>query len=164
MMILHGHEKRVECVAFSPDGFRLASVSKDRTLRLWNLNDGSSRLLASGDLGWGFRDDRVAFSPDGRWLAHRCSGGPLRVWEVDSRKRATQLMGRNEHGYGWGLAPSPGGEVLVCINWVPSVNYRVRRWDTATWSALPDLVTQPESPHVVALAFEPSGSRLALSN
>jgi WD40 repeat protein len=34
---LTGHEKKVQCLAYSSDGTRLASGSHDRTVRLWNV-------------------------------------------------------------------------------------------------------------------------------
>jgi WD40 repeat protein len=37
MARLEGHEGKVKCVAFSPDGTLLATGSHDRTVRLWNV-------------------------------------------------------------------------------------------------------------------------------
>ena len=36
---LRGHEDNVEALTFSPDNTLLASVSQDRTLRVWRLSD-----------------------------------------------------------------------------------------------------------------------------
>jgi WD40 repeat protein len=37
MVSLKGHEGKVMCLAFSPDGTRLATGSHDRTVRLWDV-------------------------------------------------------------------------------------------------------------------------------
>ena len=63
---LEGHTDLVWSVAFSPNGQTLASGSQDRTIRLWNPNNGNLVRTLTGH-----RDavNSVAFSPDGRTLA-----------------------------------------------------------------------------------------------
>jgi WD40 repeat protein len=67
------HSFRVISLAYSPSGEYLASVSGERTLKLW--------VAASGDLAGSLepsaRPQAVVFSPDGRYLA--AAGGPY-VW------------------------------------------------------------------------------------
>jgi WD40 repeat protein/serine/threonine protein kinase len=73
---------RVVRVAFSPDGRRLATVSQDEKVRLYDLTTGQELGAVRGHVGdvWG-----VAFSPDGRHLA-ACSGykgwGEIRLWDT----------------------------------------------------------------------------------
>ncbi|HVR84342.1 MAG TPA: WD40 repeat domain-containing protein, partial [Planctomycetota bacterium] len=61
-----GHTARVASVAFSPDGFLLATGSQDGSLRLWESSSGEELLAMPG-----YKSGRiqVAFSPDGRKLA-----------------------------------------------------------------------------------------------
>ncbi|MCI0339693.1 MAG: WD40 repeat domain-containing protein [Planctomycetales bacterium] len=67
LLSLEGHAGAITAVAFSPDGRRLATVSRDRTARVWDLATGARVLtLKEGQLT-DLRD--VAFSPDGALLA-----------------------------------------------------------------------------------------------
>jgi WD40 repeat protein/serine/threonine protein kinase len=76
------HGTRVVRVAFSPDRRRLATVSQDQDVRLYDPMTGQELGAIRSHVGdvWG-----VAFSPDGRRLA-ACSGykgwGEIRLWDT----------------------------------------------------------------------------------
>ena len=63
----HVHRGSVDAMAFSPDGRILATASTDRTLRLWNLVEGSLRELLTLGAPTGSVHS-VAFSSDGARL------------------------------------------------------------------------------------------------
>ena len=69
-LVLKGHEKQVRHVAFLPDGESLASVSLDRTLRLWPLSatgaGGSRVLFDAGETEGNFR--RLKVGSSGSWI------------------------------------------------------------------------------------------------
>ena len=46
-MTLKGHEDRVHCVAWSPDGARIASGSDDKTVRIWDAATGKEMAIAA---------------------------------------------------------------------------------------------------------------------
>ncbi len=69
-LALRGHTDRVNAVALSPDGQRLASASDDRTIRIWEAHTG--RLVHVLD-GHASGVNSVAFSPDGARLGLRSS-------------------------------------------------------------------------------------------
>ena len=63
---LHGHTDSVLTIAFSPDGGQLASASRDKTIKLWNLKTGELLRSISGaeqqlsSLGWSGDGKRLA--------------------------------------------------------------------------------------------------------
>ena len=64
LQTLEGHSEGVTAVAFSPDGKQIASASKDKTVRLWDLTTGA--LLKTIETPVAVR--QVSFSSHGQYL------------------------------------------------------------------------------------------------
>jgi WD40 repeat protein len=64
--LLLGHAADVTCVAFHPDGQRLATGSSDRTVKIWDVDTGMELLTIRGFDGNVYG---LSFSPDGNRLA-----------------------------------------------------------------------------------------------
>src|SRR5262249_20010638 len=77
---LEGHAGAVSSVAVSANGRRAASISKDKTLKVWDVDSGRLLRTLEGFESWA---QNVAMSPDGRHMVAE-SGGTLKVWEVES--------------------------------------------------------------------------------
>jgi WD40 repeat protein/serine/threonine protein kinase len=116
-----GHENSVFKAVFSPDSRRLASCSRDRTIRLWQIDTGACQVLdCNTNLVYA-----VAFSPDGTRLAAAGSDGAVWLWDV---ARAAPVLRLPRHrSFVWSLAFSPDGATLAS----GSGDSTVRLWDTA---------------------------------
>ncbi len=67
-----------QAVAFSRDGHTLTSLSNDKTIKLWNVADGSLLSTLEGNSSI----YSVAFSPDGRTLASGSYDKTIKLWNV----------------------------------------------------------------------------------
>jgi WD40 repeat protein len=76
---LEGHEEELTAFAFNPDGRLLATGSKDKTARVWDVATGRevARLAEHGR-----RVSCLGFRPDGRTLVTGSWDGILRLWDI----------------------------------------------------------------------------------
>jgi WD40 repeat protein len=82
------HEGWARAVAVSADGKTLATAGRDRTVRLWNADDGKKLAELTGHNEDVFC---VAFHPDGKSLVSGDQKGGLRHWDVASARPAREL-------------------------------------------------------------------------
>jgi WD domain, G-beta repeat len=90
---LTGHDSRVWSVIFSPNRELLASGSDDKTIRLWNLENGvclytlplqqlEETSAADSNIETDNRVFSISFSPDGSLLASSGSGKEIKIWDL----------------------------------------------------------------------------------
>jgi WD40 repeat protein len=115
------HEDRVWSATFSPDSRLLASCSRDRTVRVWQVGSGECRVLR------GHTDEvfAAAFHPDGRRLATGGRDRAVWLWDLERGEEVARLGGHTS--FIWSLAFSHDGATLVS----GSGDTTVRLWDTA---------------------------------
>jgi WD40 repeat protein len=174
-----GHERKVTCVAFSPQGDRVVSGSGDYTLRLWEVTSAAGELtpqaVLRGHESW---VNACAFSPQGDRVV---SGDDktLRLWTVGEvmhkRKKKFSIQGvykalhlpsklssqavlRGHESSVSACAFSPQGDRVVS----GSHDKTLRLWEVT--SASGDLTAQAvlrgHTREVTACAFSPQGDRV----
>lgn len=74
-----GFERALGCLAFAPDGTRLAAGTQDGHVWVWDAATGrQTQLIEAG--GRGVR--AIAFSPNGKHLVTVANNSPVAVWDV----------------------------------------------------------------------------------
>jgi WD40 repeat protein len=148
LLSLKGHRRYVNSVAFSPDGKRLATLSRDNTVKVWDAQTGQV-VLTLQPVSTAISGSLV-FSPDGKRLASthqpRNSVGirrssEVKVWDVQTGQELLTIKG----GAG-SVSFSPDGKRLATAGKV---------WDAQTGEEL--LSLQGGSSAV----FSPTGHCLA---
>lgn len=93
---MHGHQKQVNHVCFSPDGLWIASASFDNSVKLWSARDGKFMLTFRGHVAPVYM---AAWSPDSRMLVSGSKDTTLKCWDIRTGKIATDLPGHKDEVY-----------------------------------------------------------------
>ncbi len=152
------HADRVTGMSYSPDGRRLATSSRDGTVKVWNLDNGRELLTYRGHQSGDddptnvLKVPNVAFSPDGKSVAS--SGGKLiHLWDAATGKLAQTLKGHTASARG--LAFTPDGKTLV----TGGDDRKVIVWDVATGATKYSFPEQTNRVEAVAVSAGKGASR-----
>lgn len=143
------HTRWVSAVAWLPDGSRLISGSEDRTIRIWEVENG---LMVASLTGHQTGITAMALSPKGEKLASGDSDGTIIIWDLTSNEQLHVLS--NHDGYVSALDWSPDGSRLLSTSW----DRTARVWDGETGE---ELLLLEHGGWVKAAAWSLDGSYLA---
>jgi WD40 repeat protein/serine/threonine protein kinase/two-component SAPR family response regulator len=158
---LTGHTDMIFKVAYHPDGSRLATISLDKTARLWDAHTGEEIYVLDDlfhePLTWQALTD-ITFTPDGTKFA-TAAGSSVKIWETDSGVEFLSLPSEMITSNAYALAFSPDATRLA-VGLRSGVGSSV--WDVLSVKKLFDLTGQPEI--VVDIAYSPDGKQIATAN
>lgn len=152
-----GHRGNITDLAITPDGRYAVSGSRDRTVRLWNIETGAEiRTLGvfEGEVAV------VAISPDARYVvaaANRYGKAPLKLWDVSTGSELLSFGTRPEHEQYMpsfsSLAFSPDGNQIVGAD-----QDVIRIWDRKTGTLIK--VLEGHTGRVKSIAVVPGGKQI----
>jgi WD40 repeat protein/serine/threonine protein kinase len=141
------------CVAFSPDGGRLA-VGSDGAVYIWDWLEPQNEQPLLGPLpGHAPKGISVAFSPDGKWLASGSWTGEVRIWDAMTGALVRTLAGHRHSVSALAFSPDSQRLVSACFDRTLIV------WDATTGRGLHTL--RGHDGLILGVAFSPDGSRIA---
>jgi WD40 repeat protein len=156
------HGAPIRSVVFSPDGKFLASGSRDRTVKVWEVGSWWEVATLRGHGGV----LSVTFSPDGRFLASGYEYGTVKVWEVGSWREYgavkvwdvgswREVATLRGHGGVLSFTFSPDGRFLAS-----GYEYgTVKVWEVGSWREVATL--RGHGSNVLSVTFSPDGKFLA---
>jgi WD40 repeat protein len=142
----------VNSVTFSPDGNRIVSGSRDRTLRVWDASTGQP--IGKPLVGHEDWVSSVAFSPDGKRIVSGSRDKTLRMWDASTGQPIGKpLVGHED----WvsSVAFSPDGKRIVS----GSIDKTLRVWDVSTGQPI-GKPFEGQADVVTSVAFSPDGKRI----
>ena len=148
---LDGTPNSVSALAFSPDGTKLASGSKNKTVRLWDTFTNGELVSLQKHTG---EINALAFSPDGKMLASGSTDKTVQLWDTATGAHlATFTTHRRRIA---ALAFSPDGRTLAS----GSMDGTIRFWNTTTRAVLPIHLTE-HTDWIKAVSFCENSNTLA---
>ncbi|MBD2543659.1 WD40 repeat domain-containing protein [Planktothricoides raciborskii] len=119
------HSHWILSVAISPDGNRLVSGSADKTIKVWDLNQGNLIHTLKGHDSW---VTAVAITADGKNIISGSTDKSIRVWDLNTGKLINTLKNDKELSSVLTLCLTHDQTMIV----IGDTNNNITLWDLKT--------------------------------
>lgn len=150
---LAGHTGPLTAAVFSPDGSRIATASRDGTVRIWRADGAGESMVLAGHAA---AVTSVAFAPDGGRVVTASADGTARVWRIDGSGEPVRLVGHAGEVVSAAFSPD-GGRIVTA-----SEDRTAKVW-RADGTGTPITLTGHRDALTHAM-FSPNGSQVATAS
>ncbi len=150
-MTLRGHSDRIDSIAISPDGKRIVSGSRDRTIKVWDARTGLELMTLQEHKE---AVSCVLFNLNGQSFVSGSWDSTIKVWDVATGAVQITIATGDEEGV-LSIAFSPDGKRIVS----GGSPRAIRVWDATSGAALLTIPAAHEE-GVECVAFSSDGKRI----
>jgi len=128
--VFDGHQQTIFSLDFFTDGRLIVSGSGDETVRIWDMVDGTSKVLTINDHDSYAGVTSIAISPNGQYVAAGSMDADVRMWDVSTGQLVERLRGHRSGVNS--VAFTPDGKGLVS----GSSDKTLKFWDLSGMGAV----------------------------
>jgi WD40 repeat protein len=154
--VLEGHTDKVIDVAFSPNNSKIASGSRDKTIKIWDAATGGVENTLKGHTDW---VTSVAFSPDGLRIASGSNDRTVRIWDAVNGKELELFKG--PMGAIQEVVFLPDGRILASVSGTKVVSIFDMREVKAHGLKAKPLLLWGLDERATSIAFNSDGTKIA---
>jgi eukaryotic-like serine/threonine-protein kinase len=151
--VLSGHDDIVTSAAYSPDGTRIVTASRDKTARIWDSRTGTQLAVLNGHSA---TVKSATYSPDGTRIVTASGDKTARIWDAQLGSQLAVLSGHSDSVTS--AAYSPDGTRIITA----SHDKTARIWDARTGAQL--VVLEGHLDRVESAAYSPDGRRIVTAS
>ena len=148
-----GHLSAVNAAYFSLDGKQIVTASKDKTIRIWDINDNNDKQVLfrnrNNSINWG-----EVMSSDGKLIISSNDGSNLIVSSTETGK---EMLVLNHDRYVDCAAISPDNKIIVA-----SSDNRLYLWNAE--SGFVNHIIDKNAKGINSIAFHPNGGRFVTTS
>jgi len=152
--VFSGHTDILEFAAYSPDGTRIVTASRDRSARIWDARTGATLAVLSGHQNV---IQSAAYSPDGTRIVTASPDRTARIWDARSGAPLATIGAPAHNGIDF-AAFSPDGTRIVTA----SQDWAAHIWDAGSYAPLAALTGH--NGILYSAAYSPDGNFIATAS
>jgi len=144
-----GHTDGINSVCFSPDGRYVLSGSDDKTIKLWDIQNGNEIITFKGHTS---QVRSVCFSPDGKNVLSGSWDGTLKLWDIQNVKEIKSI----EAGWINSVCYTPDGRyVLTGSSDLTNNGRAITLWDIKNGKEIKSFNSHTKE--VISVSISPNG-------